>query len=228
MASETITRNDLTAILNEVLPPTIAGITPDYGSAVSIASLPYTAPNFGIIIYTIGDGTNAGERNLTVNGVEVARARCISGGTTTVTALVSKEDTVSGALGIWGTMRFVPYRLTVATDGTSPSTRIKHFTLPNTLGFSTWNGYGFKDYATGTVRIYITAYNASQINGTRITTVPSDCLPTATQLISGVVGLDINSIFLGSCRIDSTTGDITNTASSVTRQVMVSAEYVYK
>lgn len=105
---------------------------------------------------------------------------------------------------------------------------IEYFTLPNTLGFSVWNGYGFRDKATGTVRIYITAYNATQISGTRITTVPSDCLPTVTQLIAGVVGLDVNSIFLGQCRIDSTTGDITNTASSVTRQVMVSAEYVYQ
>ena len=116
MASETITRNDLTNILNEVLPLNIVGITPDYGSAVSITSLPYTAPGFGIVIYTIGDGTNSGERNLTVNGVEIARARGVSGETTTVTALVSAGDIVSGTLGIWGTMRFVPYSLTMANS----------------------------------------------------------------------------------------------------------------
>lgn len=102
----------------------------------------------------------------------------------------------------------------------------KKFTLPNHLNFSTWSGYGFKDYTTGTVRIYITAYHGSQITGQRITTVPSDCLPTESQMIAGAEGLDINSIFMGVCKIDKTTGDITCIASASVRQVMISAEYV--
>lgn len=99
------------------------------------------------------------------------------------------------------------------------------FTLPNSLGFSTWNAYGFKDYRTGTVRIYISAYNATQKTGNEITTVPQDCLPASTELISGVEGLDINSIFMGQCRIDKTTGVVSCIASANVRQVMISAEY---
>lgn len=109
MASEAITRNDLTNILNEVLPPNIAGIVPDYGSAVRITSLPYTAPSFGIVMYAVGDGGGTGVRDLLINGTQVALVRNVNGEISTVTAFVSKGDIVSGAYGIWGTMRFVPY-----------------------------------------------------------------------------------------------------------------------
>lgn len=153
MASETITRNDLKAIFNEMLPPTFAGITPDYARAVTISSLPYTAPDYGIIIYKIGDGTNAGERDLIINGVEVARARATAGVVSTTTIFVSKGDTVSGGLGIWGYMKFIPCRLTIATNTISatPTSPLIQVVTTSTL---TGTGSGNMTYNCPTVAGY--------------------------------------------------------------------------
>lgn len=89
----------------------LGGIVPDYANAVAITSLPYTAPSFGIVMYVVGDGSISGARNLTINGIEVGIARNMTNGSaSTITAVVGKGDIVSGTYGVWGAMRFIPYK----------------------------------------------------------------------------------------------------------------------
>lgn len=100
---------DLKELIKKMI---LAGLVPDYAHPVGISSLPYTAPSFGIVMYVVGDGSIAGGRNLIVNGQEVGLFQTIAnGGRGTITAIVSKGDIVSSTYSIWGTMRFIPYKL---------------------------------------------------------------------------------------------------------------------
>lgn len=87
------------------------GIVPNYSGVISLSSLPYTAPSYGIVMYAVGDGANAGARDLIVNGTVVGLAKASNGEISTITALVAKGDIISGSYGIWGTMRFIPYTM---------------------------------------------------------------------------------------------------------------------
>lgn len=87
------------------------GIVPNYSGVTSLSSLPYTAPSYGIVMYAVGDGANAGVRDLIVNDTVVGLAKASNGEISTITALVAKGDIISGSYGIWGTMRFIPYTM---------------------------------------------------------------------------------------------------------------------
>ena len=104
------------AKLKELLAKTLqsilwGGLIPDYAHYITIGGLPYTAPSFGIVMYEVGDGASAGFRNLLINGADVGWFQSpTNGGRGTITAIVKKGDIVSGTYGIWGVMRFIPYK----------------------------------------------------------------------------------------------------------------------
>lgn len=82
----------------------------DYGRQTTI-SLPHTTTMAGIVIYTVGDGTNGGSRTLTVNGIEIGKATFSSGGRTPLMAIVKPGDVISSDYpnSVWGTIKFYPF-----------------------------------------------------------------------------------------------------------------------
>lgn len=84
----------------------------DYAHAISILSLPYTAPSRGVAYLTV-QVSGAGMRVFSVNDVEVARASCIPYDNgyygTTATILMEKGDILSSPYSVAGTYKFVPY-----------------------------------------------------------------------------------------------------------------------
>lgn len=106
---------DLKELLAKITVLASGGLVPDYAHVTEVTALPYTAPSYGIIMYVVGDGSSVGARDLTVNGTQVGVAYSSVGGglgsISTITAVVGKGDIVSGSYGIWGHMRFIPYKL---------------------------------------------------------------------------------------------------------------------
>lgn len=86
------------------------GLVPDYSNVSSISSLPYNVTRPGVIMYAVGDGDGAGTRDLLINNSQIGLVKNPAGGISTITAMVSAGDTVSGTYGIWGTMRFIPFK----------------------------------------------------------------------------------------------------------------------
>lgn len=86
------------------------GLSPDYANYETVTTLPYSVPQDGIIMYAVGDGDGAGTRDLLINGSQFGLVKNPAGGISTITAMVSAGDTVSGTYGIWGTMRFIPFK----------------------------------------------------------------------------------------------------------------------
>ena len=83
---------------------------PDYGNVQTVSALPYTALKAGIIMYAVGNGADPGSRDLIINGTQVGLSASKNGEISTITAIVAAGDTVSGTYGIWGTMRFIPFK----------------------------------------------------------------------------------------------------------------------
>jgi phage-related protein len=86
------------------------GLSPDYANYETVTTLPYSVSQDGIIMYAVGDGSGAGTRDLLINGSQFGLVKNPVGGISTITAMVSAGDTVGGTYGIWGTMRFIPFK----------------------------------------------------------------------------------------------------------------------
>ncbi len=104
---------DLKELIGKLINSPIVPL-PDYTNVSEVTALPYTAPNNGIIMYVVGDGSAIGARDLFINGTQVAVAYSSLGGglasVSTITAAVAKGDIISGTYAIWGHMRFIPYK----------------------------------------------------------------------------------------------------------------------
>lgn len=86
------------------------GLVPDYSNFSIVSSLPYNVTRPGVIMYAVGNGADPGSRDLIINGTQVGLSTSKNGEISTITAIVAAGDTVSGTYGIWGTMRFIPFK----------------------------------------------------------------------------------------------------------------------
>lgn len=85
---------------------------PDWANAVEITALPFTAPDDGTLVFTIGTG-GYGTRYFYIDDIKVGEYQLTAnsaGSISTLTFLICKGQVLSSNANVWGTYKFVPWK----------------------------------------------------------------------------------------------------------------------
>lgn len=89
---------------------------PDWANAVTITALPFTAPDDGTLVLTVGTTSAYGGRNFYIDDIKVGEYQSTVnsvGSISTLTFPICKGQVLSskGAyVAVWGTYKFVPWK----------------------------------------------------------------------------------------------------------------------
>jgi len=84
---------------------------PDWANAVAISALPFTAPEDGTLVLTIGATSAYGNRIFYIDGIEVGKfASTNIGHISTLTFPICKGQVLTSDSGVWGSYKFVPWK----------------------------------------------------------------------------------------------------------------------